>query len=94
MLHDLHFRQHYALSTSNDPGNAKWKQRSSRGFLGKIMVYSRQRYALNHSGGDVTTTTVTMRTVTNGLDNVRQLSAAARHFSFSGCLLAALDAGL
>ena len=42
-----------------------------------------------------TTTTVTMRTVrTNGLDNVRQLSAAARLFSFSGCLLAALDAGL
>jgi protein gp37 len=41
-----------------------------------------------------TTTTVTMRTVTNRLDNVRQLSAAARLFSFSGCLLAALDAGL
>lgn len=44
----LHFRQHYALSTSDDPGNAKWKQRSSCGFPGKIMLYSRQRYALNH----------------------------------------------
>ena len=49
MLYDLHFRQHYALSTSDDPGNAKWKQRSYCGFPGKIMVYSRQRYALNHS---------------------------------------------
>ena len=46
--YDLHFRQHYALSTSDDPGNAKWKQRSSWGFPGKIIVYSRQRYALNH----------------------------------------------
>jgi hypothetical protein len=46
--YDLHFRQHYALSTSDDPGNAKWKQRSSCGFPGKIMVYSRQRYAVNH----------------------------------------------
>jgi hypothetical protein len=52
MLYDLHFRQHYALSTSDDPGNARWKQRSSGGFPGKIMVYSRQRYALNHSALD------------------------------------------
>jgi hypothetical protein len=29
--YDLHFWQHYALSTSDDPGNAKWKQRSSCG---------------------------------------------------------------
>ena len=48
MLYDLHFRQHYALSTSDDPGNAKWKQRSSCGFPGKVMVYSRQGYGLNH----------------------------------------------
>jgi hypothetical protein len=27
--YDLHCRQHYALSTSDDPGNAKWKQRGS-----------------------------------------------------------------
>lgn len=47
--YNLHFRQHYALSTSDDPDNAKWKQRSSCGFPGKIMVYPRQRYALNHS---------------------------------------------
>jgi hypothetical protein len=32
MLYDLHFRQHYALSTWDDPGNAKWKQRSSCAF--------------------------------------------------------------
>ena len=49
MLYDLHFRQYYALSTSDDPGNAIWKQRSSCCFPGRIMVYSRQRYALNHS---------------------------------------------
>ena len=45
-------------------------------------------------GTTTTTTTTTVTTVTNRLDNVRQLSAAARLFSFSGCLLAALDAGL
>ena len=39
MLYDLHFRQHYALSTSDDPGNPKWKQRSSCGV-------SRQDYGL------------------------------------------------
>jgi len=31
--YDLHFRQHYALSTSDDPGNANWKQRSFCGFV-------------------------------------------------------------
>ena len=51
--YDLHFRQHYALSTSDDPGNPNWKQRSSCGFPGKIMVYSRQGYALNHNDDDV-----------------------------------------
>ena len=59
--YDLHFRQHYALSTSDDPGNANWKQRSSCGFPGKIMVYSRQRYALNHKlPGSPPLTTLTL----------------------------------
>jgi hypothetical protein len=55
--YDLHFRQHYALSTSDDPGNAKWKQRSSCGFPGKIMVYSQQSYGLGHkiAGPDIST---------------------------------------
>ncbi len=51
MLYDLHFRQHYALSTSDDPGNPKWKQRSSCGFPARLWFIrgnSRQRYALNH----------------------------------------------
>ena len=47
--YDLHFRQHYALTASDDLGNANWKQRSSSGFPGKVMVYSRQSYALSHS---------------------------------------------
>ena len=46
--HGLHFRQHYALSSLDDPGNAKWKQRSSCSLRGKVMVYSRQRFGLSH----------------------------------------------
>jgi len=46
--YDFHFRQHYALSTSDDPGNANGNKEVPVAFPGKIMVYSRQSYGLSH----------------------------------------------